>query len=83
MDFCKGTGYTLEEAAKIYPDQFSKQKSSTRKASTTPKIKTGAKVLFCGREGVVVGKHPTTKGWWIVEIDGVQTSGDRSLIKAL
>lgn len=62
-----------------------RRKSSAKRSK---RIAVGAEVLYMGHPATVVGKHPTNRGWWTVEItreDGTttQTSGDRSLIKVL
>ena len=85
-NFYAGNPLTITELAIAQPHLFRKRKPKVSKAkskSTSKRIAVGSKVLFCGQEALVTGKHEN-KGWWTVEIirDGktVTTSGDRSLI---
>ena len=83
-NFYAGNPLTIEELAIAQPHLFRKPKASKAKSkSTSKRIAVGSKVLFCGQEALVTGKHEN-KGWWTVEVirDGktVTTSGDRSLI---
>jgi len=85
-NFSAGNPLTIEELAIAQPHLFRKRKPKASKAKSKPtskRIAVGSKVLFCGQEALVTGKHEN-KGWWTVEIskDGktIATSGDRSLM---
>ena len=87
MNFYAGTPGTIEELAKVYPHLFRKSKASkTPSKPASKRIAVGSKVLFCGQDALVLGKHEN-KGWWKVEVtkDGktFATAGDRSLMTVI
>ena len=62
---------------------LARKKTTKARKPAAPPIKVGAKVQVYGREGIVTKKHDTTKGWWMVEVEGRESGFDRSAIKVI